>query len=125
MKEKSVVKKEKKTSVNSEYPFIDNLVDSLFTNELNTLIQNNTELNSDKSVFMMFVNIYFMAFIHTQEAKNLSNIEKKEILKKMLTDVIKCPEKRQVCVSLIKQINPLFDINSITNTPDLKLLKKE
>ena len=96
------------------YPFIDELVDSLFSDNLNALIEKNTEINSDKSVFMMFVNIYFMAYLHTTQTQNrVSNEEKKHTLKKMLSEVMKCPEKRQICVSLIKQFNPLFNIDSV------------
>jgi hypothetical protein len=96
------------------YPFIDELVDSLFNDDLNNLIEKNTEINSDKSVFMMFVNIYFMAYLHTTQTQNrVSNEEKKHTLKKMLSEVMKNPEKRQVCVSLIKQFNPLFNIDSV------------
>lgn len=117
------------------YPFINELVDSLFNDELNSIIDKNTEINSDKSVFMMFVNIYFMAYLHTQQSqndtqKNVSDEERKNLLKEMLTDVIRCPEKRQVCVSLIKQINPLFNIdsvitNTLENTKESHLLKED
>jgi hypothetical protein len=112
-------------SNNRVYPFIDDLVDSLFNSNLNNLINKNTEMNSDKSVFMMFVNIYFMAYLHTQSlthSENSGNIitenEKKQLLKQMLSEVIRCPEKRQVCVSLIKQINPLFNIDSMLENGD-------
>jgi hypothetical protein len=34
----------------------------------------------------------------------------------MLSDVIGNKDKRQICVSLIKQFDPLFDINNITSS---------
>lgn len=98
------------------YPFIDNLVDSLYNSNLNNLIDKNTQENTDKSVFMMFVNIYFMAYLHSQTQDNSntqSQQEQKQNLKQMLSEVIRCPEKRQVCVSLIKQINPLFNMDTL------------
>jgi hypothetical protein len=119
MKEVNEIEKSKEKDSNI-YPFIDDLVDSLFTDELNNIINKNTEQNIDKSVFMMFINIYFMAYLHTQKNSNISNEEKKVTLKKLLTEVIRNPEKRQICVSLIKQINPLFNIEYIENLSKLE-----
>lgn len=131
---KSLSVKQENNNSNNVYPFINELVDSLFNNELNSIIDENTELNHDKSVFMMFVNIYFMAYLHTQSKTStqnrVSDEERKKLLKEMLSDVIRCPEKRQVCVSLIKQINPLFNIdsvikNTIENNENDHLLKDD
>jgi len=112
------------------YPFINDLVDSLFNEEFNNLVNKNTESNTDKSVFMMFVNIYFMAYLHVQEKQNLiqdinidSHTNKKLLLKKMLSEVVKCPEKRQMCVALIKQINPLFNIDSVIKPGEHKFIE--
>ena len=102
------------------YPFIDKLVDTLFNNDLNNLLTSSIETNSDKSVFMMFVNIYFMAYIHTQEQLQLDSQNHKQVLKNLLNDAFSNPEKRQMCISLIKQINPLFSLESITNTEVIK-----
>jgi hypothetical protein len=85
---------EKVHAVYKVYPFINNLVDFLYTDELNTLIQNNIKSDLDKRSFMMYIIMYFYTYL------NVSHKTSKEDIKYFLTDIIQNPDKRQKCIEL-------------------------
>lgn len=74
------------------YPLFDELVDSLYTPELNTLIEKNCTSILDKKTFIMFIIMYFMTFLHLKPSK--------ENMKIFLTDMLKNPQKRSKCIEL-------------------------
>lgn len=51
-------------------PFIGELVDSLYTEELNKLIDKTCESEIDKRTFMMFIMMYFLTYINTIDIKD-------------------------------------------------------
>lgn len=82
------------------YPFVDKLVDSLFTEELNKLIESEN-VKEDKNTFMMFITMYFTIKTHSE------NFSKND-LKNFMTELIRDPEKRLKCIELFSQMNYLI-----------------
>ena len=80
------------------YPMINDLVDSLYTDEINDIIQKSCNSLVDKRSFMMFIIMYFLTFINIKN-NNGNNLSKNE-MKILLTEFIRNPEKRQKCVEL-------------------------
>jgi membrane-bound lytic murein transglycosylase len=99
------------------YPFVDEMVDTLYTDECNNLIENAVSTNGDKSVFLMFVMMYFG--IHLK-LDNQNDATKKEQIKSMLSDVIRDPHKRKLCIEMFQ--NKVQDIFNFDSDKD-KLLK--
>jgi len=95
------------------YPMIDELVDSLYTDEINNLIDTKCETIDDKRVFLMFMIFYFYAYLSVPKELKDSFDTKKE-LKLFLTDIIKNPEKRHKCIELYSMFEK-----------SIKLLKNE
>jgi hypothetical protein len=81
------------------YPMIDELVNSLYTDEINNLIDTKCETTDDRRVFLMFLIMYFYTYLSIP--KNLKEkYEMKHELKIFLTDMIRKPEKRAKCIEL-------------------------
>ena len=76
------------------YPFIDELVDSLYTDELNRLIDSEN-VQFDKKTFFMFIIIYFSTRLYASN-ESIS----KENLKTFMTDLIRNPMKRSKCIEV-------------------------
>lgn len=76
------------------YPFIDELVDSLYTDELNKLIDSEN-VQFDKRTFLMFIIIYFSTRLYASN-ETIS----KENIKTFMTDLIRNPMKRSKCIEL-------------------------
>jgi hypothetical protein len=94
------------------YPFIDELVDALYTDELNKIIDSeNVQL--DKKTFLMFIVMYFTTRIH-------SNILDKDSIKYFLTDLIRTPEKRQQCIEIFLMFEKSV-ISTINNVQQKQL----
>lgn len=90
-----------KKSHSEIYPMIDELVDSLYTTEINNLIDSKCETVDDKRVFLMFIIIYFYTYLSVpKDVKDTFNM--KEELKVFMTDVIRNPEKRSKMVELYR-----------------------
>ena len=93
-------------SLSDIYPFINDLVDTFYTEKLNLLVQQSIEQEQDKSVFMMFVMMYFG--IHLK-LKSENDQDKKDQIKLLLNDLIKNPEKRKYCIEMFEtRFNHLF-----------------
>lgn len=87
--------------INKNYPFIEDLVDTLYTTELNNLMDNKCSTEEDKRVFIMFILMYFYTYLSIPlEVKK--NEEIKSELKLFLSDIIRNPEKRQIIIQLYK-----------------------
>lgn len=81
------------------YPMIDELVNSLYTDKINNLINTNCETIDDRRVFLMFLIMYFYTYLSIPEdIKEQYDI--KHELKTFLTDMIRNPEKRKKCIEL-------------------------
>lgn len=87
------------TEIVEIYPFINEMVDSFYTKECNELIEKAIESDSDKSIFMMYIMMYFG--IHLK-LENENNETKKTQIKLLLTDLIKDHEKRKYCIEMFQ-----------------------
>jgi hypothetical protein len=92
------------------FPFIDELVDALYTDEINAII-NSDNVIQDKRTFMMFITMYFLTRLNVE--KNVCKVQ----IKNFLTDLIRNPEKRIKCIQLFqvfeKSIDSIGTINLI------------
>lgn len=91
------------TKVNKNHnnisPLIDDLVNSLYTDEINNLIDTKCKTIEDKRVFLMFLIMYFYTYLNiSNDIKEQYDIKKE--LKIFLTDIIRNPEKRSKCIEL-------------------------
>lgn len=83
------------------YPMINELVDSLYTSEINQLIDTKCETIDDKRVFLMFIIVYFYTYLSLP--KNVKDsYDMKDELKIFMTDMIRNPEKRSKMVELYR-----------------------
>ena len=81
------------------YPMIDELVDSLYTPEINNLIDTKCETTDDRRVFLMFLIMYFYTYLSIPKDVK-EQYDMKHELKVFLTDMIRNPEKRSKCIEL-------------------------
>ena len=87
--------------INKNYPFVEELVDILYTTELNDLIDARCETEEDKKVFIMFILTYFYTFLSIPTDIKKTD-ELKSELKLFITDLIRNPEKRYNIIQLYK-----------------------
>jgi hypothetical protein len=93
-----LIKQETNKSSQRVYPFVDELVDKLYV-QCDELIDKHIDVESEKSIFMMFVVMYFA--VHLKIKSNIfamSDTERKETIKQILTEFIRNPEKRSLCI---------------------------
>jgi hypothetical protein len=90
-----------KTNIKTDmiYPFIDEMVDTFYNDQSNSLIERAIESNEDKSIFMMYVMMYFG--IHLKLEKENDQLKKQQI-KLLMTDLIRDPEKRKYCIEMFE-----------------------
>lgn len=79
-------------------PFMNELVDSLYTEELNALIEKACQTGVDRRTFMMFIMMYFFTYINVNTSGEGG--DRKEMLKVFMSDLIMNSEKRRRCVEL-------------------------
>lgn len=96
------------------YPFINEMVDTFYTENCNELIENSISGGYDKSIFLMFVVMYFG--IHLK-LENSNKEEKKTQIKLLMTDFIKDPIKRKMCINIFEEKfhNSFLDQKKIKN----------
>jgi hypothetical protein len=112
-----------KTEIQNEiikiYPFIDDLVDTFYKEHLNTFIDKSIESEGDKSVFLMFMMMYFC--IHLKLEKDNNDV-KKDNIKILMSDIINDPEKRRLCLDLFEsKFHNLF----LQNSKEKRLVKNK
>jgi hypothetical protein len=76
------------------YPFIDELVESLYTNEINSIIDSEN-VQMDKKTFLMFIVMYFTTKLYASQENMF-----KDDIKLFLSDIIRTPEKRRKCIEM-------------------------
>lgn len=110
------------------YPFIDEIVDTLYTEHLNTLMDKSIETESDKSVFLMFVMMYFCIHLKLKHPDddtkdNTDDHVKREQIKVILSEVIRDSDKRRLCINMFQsKFQDLFISNG---TGSKRLLKNK
>lgn len=85
------------------YPFIDTLVDALFTKEINDIIDSEN-VSVDKKSFIMFICMYFSTRLYSKKCS-------KEAIKQFMTELIRNPEKRQKCILLFNSFEKVIDLD--------------
>lgn len=103
------------------YPFIDDLVNALYTDELNSIIESDN-VQFDKRTFLMFIIMYFGTRLYATN----ENISKSDI-KIFLTNMIRNPDKRIKCIELFmmfeKNLNEITegsqDVNKNMDSPSV------
>ena len=93
------VQQNKKNIKEKIYPFINEIVDLFYTDDCNSIIEKVIENDNDKSVFLMFIMMYFG--IHLKLDKSNDDIKKDQI-KILMTELIKDPYKRQFCIEMFE-----------------------
>lgn len=96
----------KKQTTNHVYPFVDELVNALFTQEVNDLMSKHIEGAYDKQIFIMFIMLYFGVHIHLEGEPTE---DKKEAIKYIVTECVRDPLKRQGCLELFSRIMPSLE----------------
>ncbi len=85
-----------------KYPFIDELVDVLHSDKLNKLLSKNVQSDSDKSIFMMFVVVYFIINLKLRTSSIGEDPFNKQKIKDIMSSVIGDAHKRKACLDLFE-----------------------
>ena len=84
---------------NIVYPMIDELVDILYNDDLNNLMDTKCTTDLDKKTFMMFILMYFYTYINIHKTET-----SKDDIKIFLSDLIKNPDKRKQVIELYSTV---------------------
>lgn len=99
-----------KVSKTNNYPIVEDIVESLYE-DFQELISKYVENKSEKSIFLMYINLYLM--IH-MSLDNHFCIKKN--IKEIMNDFIKDSSKRRVCLEKIEhQLRKVFTEDKIKN----------
>lgn len=79
------------------YPFIDEMVDTFYNDDSNSLIEKVTETSNDKSIFLMFIMMYYSIYL---KLDNKDKETKKTQIKILMNELIQNPEKRRFCIEM-------------------------
>jgi hypothetical protein len=96
---------------NEIYPFINEMVDTFYTENINNLIEKSIEANSDKSIFMMFITMYFAIHLKLKDDQY-----KKTYIKQLMSEIINDPIKRVQCIEMFES-----KFHDIYNSSKIKL----
>lgn len=94
-----VITSNNNSEINKIYPFINEMVDSFYTKECNELIEGAIETESDKSIFMMYIMMYFGIHLKLERENDET---KKHQIKLLLTDLIRDHDKRKYCIEMFQ-----------------------
>lgn len=96
-----LAKSNENISSQHKYPFIDQLVDTLHSNEINTMIKDKIHNDDEKSIFMMFVMMYFVINVKVQTESQTTAVTKEQI-KDVMTQIIGDYDKRRTCLQMFE-----------------------
>lgn len=98
-------------------PGINKLVDVLYTEEMNTYVNDICKTDLDKKTFFMFIIMYFSAYF---------SVSGKDNIKLVLSDIMRNPDKRFLCVQLFTKFqNSLQQPNLLQLENDVNTLLLE
>jgi hypothetical protein len=83
------------------YPFVDDVVDALY-NKCDKLIDKYIGTTSEKSIFMMFMVMYLAVHLKLKDRLDGDENDRKLAVKQILSEFIRNPEKRQICIQLFE-----------------------
>jgi hypothetical protein len=81
------------------YEFVETLVDSLYTKEINDIIESDN-VQVDKKTFLMFIAMYFSTRLLTSMTKDSIAI--------FLSDIIRDPVKRRKCIEIFNSFEKVL-----------------
>lgn len=99
LSDNKIISSSQKSEIINIYPFINEMVDSFYTKECNELIEGAIESESDKSIFMMYIMMYFGIHLKLERENDET---KKHQIKLLLTDLIRDHEKRKYCIEMFQ-----------------------
>ena len=86
------------------YPFIDEMVEAFYNDDSNNLIKKVIETVNDKSIFLMFVMMYYSIQVSLKDTDidkyNTNKEMKKSHIKFLMNELIQDPEKRKFCIEV-------------------------
>lgn len=85
------------SNLDNIYPFINEMVDTFYTENANKLIEKSIEHNSDKSIFMMYITMYFAIHLKLKDDEN-----KKHYIKQIMSEIINDPAKRSKVIEMFE-----------------------
>lgn len=105
------------------YPFIDEMVDTFYTDRSNLLIEKVIETSTDKSIFLMFVMMYYSINVSLKtDNTNIDKDLKRSQIKMLMNEFIQDPQKRQFCIELFAtKFQDILNSEEITNNQRLFL----
>jgi hypothetical protein len=105
-------------------PGINDLVDVLYTENLNEFLDKKNETQDDRRVIMMFIMMYFYSYISVpREVKNY--IDVKQTLKAFLSDLIRDKDKRLICVNVYKNFEDSLKLMNVEMENKVKEIKED
>lgn len=97
------------------YPFINEMVDTFYNNETNSLMEKVIDNNDDKSIFLMFVMMYYSIYL---KLDNKDKEMKRDQIKILMNELIEDPEKRTFCIEMFA--NKFQDIFKTVTTENIQ-----
>lgn len=99
------------------YPFVNEIVDAFNNDSTNDLIEKVIDNDNDKSIFLMFVMMYYC--IHLK-----LNTKDADIKKDILNELVKDPQKRRFCIEVFE--NKFQDIfTTVTSSKKQTITKTD
>lgn len=84
------------------YPFIDKIVET-FYDEFDQILDEHVEQHEDKSIIMMYILMYFTVHVKLKDQlAQMTHKERRDTMKTVLSDIIRNPEKRQLCLQMFE-----------------------
>jgi hypothetical protein len=84
------------------YPFIDKIVET-FYDEFESILDQHVEEQQDKSIIMMYILMYFTVHVKLKEQlSKMTHNERRDTIKTVLSDIIRDPEKRRMCLQMFE-----------------------
>lgn len=100
-------------------PLINDLVDAIDTDKMNNIIGKYIDVESEKSIFLMFA---MTVMVYQVQLYNKNIMDKKEVMKYLLTDIFRDNIKRKVCLELFERnFRQLFESSNLLENE--KILK--
>lgn len=102
---------------NKSLPGISKLVDAVYTPQLEQFIEKYNS-NLDNHTTLMFLAMIFIVLLQLKKNQSLSFTDKKHLVKQIVSEYIRDPEKRTAVINYFSKQNNI-NITCIDSTPSL------
>lgn len=100
---------QKTQTLDNIYPFINEMVETFYNENANKLIEKSIQHNCDKSIFMMYITMYFAIHLKLKDDKN-----KKHYIKQIMSEIINDPLKRSKVIEMFEsKFHDVFNSSAI------------